>query len=75
MKELTRSTFYFDYEHPIIQEIVKEFKDESLSEKEKAIGLYMKVRDGWRYNPYDISFNEKAFKVEQNCAKVTRTLY
>lgn len=62
MDNLTASTYFFDYESESIQDLIAEFKDDSLSNKEKAIGLYSKVRDGWRYNPYDISFKEEALK-------------
>ncbi|WP_425392100.1 transglutaminase-like domain-containing protein [Ekhidna sp.] len=62
MTENLESTYFFDYENPSIQELVDEFKDDSLSEHEKAKQLYLKVRDGWRYNPYDISFRKEALK-------------
>ncbi len=54
-----KSTYFFDYDHPIIKEMIQEFQDDHLSDKEKAIELYLKIRDGWRYNPYDISFNKE----------------
>ena len=56
------STYYFDYDHPVIQQLVSEFKNGDLSKAEKASKLYLKVRDGWRYNPYDISFNKESLK-------------
>ncbi|MEQ9468356.1 MAG: transglutaminase-like domain-containing protein [Ekhidna sp.] len=62
MKEHTASTYYFDYDHPIIQRLVSEFGHAELSDLEKAKQLYLKVRDGWRYNPYDISFNKEFLK-------------
>ncbi len=62
MQESLKSTYFFDYESSIIQELIEEFKDSELNETEKAIGLYLKVRDGWRYNPYDITFRKEALK-------------
>lgn len=62
MTENTESTYFFDYEHPVIQKLVSEFKKADLSDQEKAKQLYLKVRDGWRYNPYDISFRKEALK-------------
>ena len=59
MQNFTASTYFFDYDHPIIKEMIQEFQDDSSSDKEKAIELYLKIRDGWRYNPYDISFNKE----------------
>ncbi len=69
MTNSTEKTYFYDYEHPIIQEIVEEFKDDSLHAKEKAVKLYLKIRDGWRYNPYDISFNEEALKASNIAQK------
>ena len=69
MTEYKKSTYYFDYEHPIIREMIVEFDDASLSELVKAQGLYLKVRDGWRYNAYDISFNKDALKASNIAQK------
>lgn len=68
MTKSTASTYFFDYEHPVIQELVKEFKSPTLSDQKKASGLYLKIRDGWRYNPYDIVFRKEALKAS-NIAK------
>lgn len=62
MKDFTTSTYFFDYEHPLIQNLIHEFDDPQLSDQEKATALYLKVRDGWRYNPYDIHFRKEALK-------------
>ncbi|WP_333968510.1 transglutaminase family protein [Aquimarina algiphila] len=55
------STYYFDYETDKIQELVKEFKTDTLTPKEKAIGLYLKIRDEWRYDPYQISLIKEGY--------------
>ncbi|MEP1033451.1 transglutaminase family protein [Ekhidna sp.] len=68
MSKSIASTYFFDYEDPIIQELIEEFKDAMLSDQEKAAGLYLKVRDGWRYNPYAIVFRKDALKAS-NIAK------
>ena len=31
-------------------------------EQEKIKGLYLKIRDSWRYNPYDIGLTEEHYK-------------
>ena len=62
MTKSLESTYFFDYDHPVIQDLIAEFKVDSLSDQEKAKQLYLKVRDGWRYNPYDISFRKEALK-------------
>jgi transglutaminase-like putative cysteine protease len=56
------STYYFDYETEAVQEIIREFKTDNLTTKEKAVLLYFKIRDGWRYNPYYISFAKESYK-------------
>lgn len=56
------ATYYFDFEHELIQELIAEFNDESISDKDKAIGLYEKVRDGWMYDPYTISLSPEKMR-------------
>jgi len=58
----TASSFFFDFETPEVQKLVAEFKDSTRSEKEILVGLYLKIRDGWRYNPYRISFKPESLK-------------
>ena len=55
-------TNYFDFDHNAIQNLISEFKTDTLSDKEKAIGLYIKVRDDWRYDPYNISLLKEKYK-------------
>jgi len=62
------ATKLLDYHSEEIQEIIQEFKDASLSEKEKATAVYLKIRDNWRYNPYVISLDEERYKAS-NIAK------
>ena len=46
------ATTYLDYESPEIQKLIADFDSESLTDLEKAKSVYLKIRDGWRYNPY-----------------------
>ena len=55
-------TYYFDFENDLIQNLIAEFKPDNLSEKEKAIGIYTKIRDNWKYDPYNISLLKEKFK-------------
>ncbi|WP_291726124.1 transglutaminase-like domain-containing protein [Bernardetia sp.] len=55
-------TYYLDFEDDSIQSLVSEFKTYALSNKEKAIRVYTKVRDNWKYYPYDISLSEEKYK-------------
>lgn len=56
------STYYFDFENESIQSLIAEFNTGSLSDKEKTIGIYTKVRDNWKYDPYNISLSKENYK-------------
>lgn len=57
-----KPTYYFDYQDDVIQKIVAEINQNYDSDKEKAIALYNKVRDAWRYNPYNFTFIKEHYK-------------
>ncbi|SNR34646.1 transglutaminase-like domain-containing protein [Lutibacter flavus] len=56
------STYYFDIENELVQNLISEFKTNRLSDKEKTIGIYTKVRDDWKYDPYSISLSKEKYK-------------
>lgn len=62
MKEYLKKTAYLDFNSPEIQNIIAEFKNGMLSDVEKAKGIYIKIRDGWRYNPYNISIDPLKYR-------------
>ena len=64
-------TYYFDYENELIQNIISEFDKGSLTDKEKTIGLYNKVRDGWKYDPYNISLSKENLRASVIATKTT----
>lgn len=55
-------TYFIDYQNPDIEEFVRAKVSEDMSQTEKAIALYESVRDGWRYNPYQLDFNPSSLK-------------
>lgn len=55
-------TYYFDFENNSVQNLISEFKTTELNDKEKAIGIYTKVRDNWKYDPYSISLLREKYK-------------
>lgn len=65
------ATYYFDFEHELIQELIAEFQEGTLSDKEKAIGLYEKVRDGWIYDPYTISLSPERMRASYIASRTT----
>lgn len=56
------TTYFLDFDHASVQKFIAEFDTDTLSDEEKAIGIYNKVRDTWKYNPYHISFEKDAYK-------------
>ena len=62
-------TYFFDYEHEEIQKLLNGFIDSSLSPTEKTIGLYLKIRDGIRYDPYSISLKKESLKASSIALK------
>ncbi|MBQ4802483.1 transglutaminase family protein [Aquimarina sp. MMG015] len=63
------ATYYYDYETEEIQKIIEEFKSSNVTLKEKAKALYVKVRDGWRYDPYHINLKKEAYKASKVATK------
>lgn len=55
----TKKTYFFDYEHPKIQQLISEFV--TLSTQEQIKGLYLKIRDGWRYSPFKIGVTKEHY--------------
>jgi transglutaminase-like putative cysteine protease len=64
-----RQTEYLDYENSAIEHLIAEYKNSSLSEKGKAQGMYIKVRDGWKYNPYRISLDPDNYRASSIAGK------
>ncbi|TDY10050.1 transglutaminase-like domain-containing protein [Meridianimaribacter flavus] len=63
----TEKTYYYDYDSPIIKDIIKDVKH--LTSQQYIIEqLYLKVRDGWRYLPFNIGLTKEHFKAS-NIAK------
>ena len=58
-------TFYFDFETQAIRDIVKTTVQATWSDKRKAIALYLKIRDGWWYDPYQLSFETENWKASK----------
>jgi len=58
----TSATYYFDYESEAIQALIQDFKGKKLAPKEKARQLYYTIRDGYRYDPYFLSFSKEHYR-------------
>ncbi len=57
----TGTTGFFDYEHPTVRAFVDEAIKGAASQRERAVRLFYAVRDKIRYDPYRISFDDKAY--------------
>ncbi|WP_282053383.1 transglutaminase-like domain-containing protein [Maribacter luteus] len=57
-----KPTYFFDFENELVQNLISEFKTKKISDKEKTIGIYTKVRDNWKYDPYSISLSKEKYK-------------
>ena len=55
-------TYFIDSEQPDIQRYVKNIINGEIDKTKIAIKLYYAIRDGWRYNPYNIDLTHKAMK-------------
>lgn len=64
-----KPTYFFDYDADIIQQLISEFNKPHLTNKAKAIELYLKVRDGWTYDPYQISLSKANYRSSQIAQK------
>jgi len=57
----TASTKFFDYENPAIKNYRDDLTLDGLSNREKAVAIYNKVRDAFFYNPFLISVSEEDY--------------
>lgn len=64
----TERSYYFDYDDPAVQRITRAY-DHLESEQEIISQLYVHVRDGWRYSPFDIGLRKEHFKASQIAQK------
>jgi transglutaminase-like putative cysteine protease len=55
-------TYFVDCEQPDIRRFVKNTIGKEIDKKKIAILLYNAVRDGWKYDPYNIDLHHTALK-------------
>ncbi|MCB1647194.1 MAG: transglutaminase family protein [Pseudomonadales bacterium] len=59
---LLEPTFFLDFEHPTVQRYADDAAGEATDPVEIAQRLFLKVRDGIRYNPYSLAVESEAYK-------------
>lgn len=62
---LTESSYFLDYDHTSVQGHVNELAQIELSQKDRAIQLYLYVRDNWLYSANYINCIPKLFKASE----------
>jgi hypothetical protein len=60
-----RPTYFVDSEQPDIQRFVKNTIGNEIDKTKNAVKLYYAVRDGWKYNPYNIDLTTHCHEGEQ----------
>src|SRR4051812_24097092 len=55
-------TYFVDSQHPDIIAFVKQIVGDETDATTIAVKLYYAVRDGWKYNPYNIDLHHVAMK-------------
>ncbi|MBP2832059.1 transglutaminase family protein [Aquimarina sp. U1-2] len=59
------SSYFLDYESDEIQQLIQEFNTNELAVTDKAVGLYYKIRDQWKYDPYTIYLTKEGYKASK----------
>lgn len=68
-------TYFVDSEHPDILRFVRNTIGNEADKKRIAVKLYYAVRDGWRYNPYNIDLHHAAMKASSLFNRESRSGY
>jgi transglutaminase-like putative cysteine protease len=55
-------TWFIDHDHPVVQAYAADAVGGTADPVEQAVALFLRVRDGIRYDPYGISYDPEAFR-------------
>ncbi|MFZ5443043.1 MAG: transglutaminase-like domain-containing protein [Myxococcota bacterium] len=61
LEPLLRPTAFLDFEHPSVQALAREVSSGTTSLRERAVRLFLRVRDDVRYDPYSVSLAPEDF--------------
>ena len=56
------ATTFFDIDHPTVRQFVDEAIGDAQSQRERAVRLFYAVRDRIRYDPYNLTYDPKAYQ-------------
>lgn len=62
------ATEFLDIEHPRIVALALEAVGDATTPAEKARRIFLRVRDGWRYDPYTVSGERESYRASQIAA-------
>lgn len=65
------SSYFFDFENDSVQQLIAEFKRGELTDQQRAIRVYTKIRDDWKYDPYSISLSQETYRASSIAEKPT----
>lgn len=68
LSQYLRPTTFLDFEHPTVATLAREVAASTASERERAVRLFLRVRDEVRYDPYAISLDPEAFSASATLA-------
>ncbi len=68
-------TFFADSDQPDIQRFVKNIIGNELDKTKIAVKLYYAVRDGWKYNPYNIDLHHTSLKASSLFNRDSKSAY
>lgn len=62
--ECLAPTWFLDSDDPAVSAFAHEVTGEAgaTNERESAVALFLAVRDGWRYDPYNMAYEPEAFR-------------
>jgi transglutaminase-like putative cysteine protease len=63
--EFLKATLVVDSGHPAVIQFADVAKGRSTVQREQAVALYYAVRDGFRYNPYDLDLTPKGLSASR----------
>lgn len=62
MQEYLKATDLIDADHPAIKNYAERMTNGARIDMQKAVRIYYTVRDGWKYNPYNINMQADAMR-------------
>ena len=68
-------TYFVDTEQPDIRRFVKNTIGNEIDKKKIAIKLYYAIRDGWKYNPYNIDLHHTVLKASNLFNRANKSGY